>query len=189
MFAPNAVEGPAVACSCSSFWRTPTSRHSGAARISVFCRCLFLLVILSVAKNPRISSLPVLACHSERSPNESSFWRSQNLCISSLSVLCPNHQNSVILSGVWHVVCAKRSRRACPERSRRNLRLLVLRRHSGAARISVFCRCLFLLVILSVAKNPRICRCLLFCLSFRSAAEESAVAFAGCHTSRFWVVP
>ena len=47
----------------------------------------------------------VVACSCSsfrRSHHESSFWRSQNLCISSLSVLCPNHQNSVILSGVAH---------------------------------------------------------------------------------------
>jgi hypothetical protein len=37
------VEGPphfAVACSCLSFWCSPQSRHSGAARISVLSRCL-----------------------------------------------------------------------------------------------------------------------------------------------------
>jgi hypothetical protein len=47
-----------------------------------------LLVILSEAKNPRISHLPLsVLSHPPTSsfwPTTSSFWRSQNLCISSL---------------------------------------------------------------------------------------------------------
>jgi hypothetical protein len=38
-------------------------------------RCLFLLVILSAAKNPRIAPLSVLACHSERSEESPHFVR------------------------------------------------------------------------------------------------------------------
>jgi hypothetical protein len=37
---------------------------AGTTPASVMRRCLFLLVILSAAKNPRISSLPDLVCHS-----------------------------------------------------------------------------------------------------------------------------
>jgi thiamine-phosphate pyrophosphorylase len=82
-----------VACSCSSFllFVIPAGnlllplfffvRHSGEARIPAFRRCMFLLVILTLSAVEGEGPLYlVLVCFC------SSFWRSQNLRISSLLV-------------------------------------------------------------------------------------------------------
>jgi hypothetical protein len=84
--------------------------------LPVLCRCLFLP---SSLRTITTAVIPIGATQNCRHPDRSEAqWRDPR--ISSLPVLRRCLFSAVIPTGVWRVLCARRSRRACPERSRRN---------------------------------------------------------------------